>query len=122
MDIKPRYLATVYGKSSVNGIEEKLLQANPLLEAFGNAQTVRNKNSSRFGKFIEVKFNKAVSLSVPAKLQVCKRLMIANSYALLKHLNFLKFVRPDRLPPHAISSVSIILVFIDKFIVHLNFI
>jgi len=57
-----RYLASVYGKGSANGIEDKLLQANPLLEAFGNAQTVRNNNSSRFGKFIEVNFNKAVSL------------------------------------------------------------
>ena len=37
-------------------LRERVLQANPLLEAFGNARTLRNDNSSRFGKLIEISF------------------------------------------------------------------
>eukprot|EP00039_Didymoeca_costata_P010685 m.144552 g.144552 ORF g.144552 m.144552 type:complete len:1420 (-) comp14925_c0_seq1:86-4345(-) len=50
-----QYLAAIAG--SINNVENKILMANPILEGFGNAKTLRNDNSSRFGKYIEVYFN-----------------------------------------------------------------
>ncbi|KAJ4972925.1 hypothetical protein NE237_006099 [Protea cynaroides] len=63
--IAMQYLATLGGGS---GIEYEILKTNPILEAFGNAKTARNDNSSRFGKLIEIHFSETGKIS-GAKIQ-----------------------------------------------------
>ncbi|CAL8387093.1 unnamed protein product [Boreogadus saida] len=53
-----QYFATISGS-----LEDQIIAANPLLEAYGNAKTVRNDNSSRFGKFIRIYFHANGKLS-----------------------------------------------------------
>ena len=68
MKLVLQYIAEGSGRKSSGSaddgpsLEEQILKANPVMEAYGNAKTTRNNNSSRFGKWTEIKFDKGGSI------------------------------------------------------------
>lgn len=57
------FIAAATGhKKQVEEVNDKLIGSNPVLEAFGNAKTNRNDNSSRFGKYMDIQFNFQVQI------------------------------------------------------------
>jgi myosin-7 len=58
------FLATVAGSTGDDSPTQLLLDSSPIMESFGNAKTIRNNNSSRFGKYMEVHFKDEGSRSI----------------------------------------------------------
>ncbi|WKY09050.1 hypothetical protein Q1695_001862 [Nippostrongylus brasiliensis] len=59
-----KYFASIAGhRDGSAGVEDRVLATNPIMEAIGNAKTIRNDNSSRFGKFIQINFDERFTIS-----------------------------------------------------------
>lgn len=56
-------------QNSTSSLSDRVLSSNPLLESFGNARTLRNDNSSRFGKFIQISFTTDKGLICGARIK-----------------------------------------------------
>ncbi|GMM35428.1 myosin 2 [Saccharomycopsis crataegensis] len=61
-DSTPNVMSSTHDHTDMSEVEKQILATNPIMESFGNAKTTRNDNSSRFGKYLEILFDKNTSI------------------------------------------------------------
>ncbi len=95
------YFANYY--KDVNNILPKILEFNNILEAFGNATTIRNHNSSRFGKYITVNINSRGEISAKIKTYLLEKIRIVSENLCNYHI-FYSFGYKNNKPDYLINK------------------
>lgn len=67
----PEALRCVSSQLALRCLQDKIMQTNPILESFGNAMTVRNNNSSRFGKWLQIIVNDSCAIQAGKPARRC---------------------------------------------------
>ena len=90
-------------------LEKQVLDSNPLLEAFGNAKTVKNNNSSRFGKFIQVNVDgsgKITSATIRSYLLEKSRIVHQSSKERNFHIFYYVFLDPQIVDVYELENIE----------------
>ncbi|XP_045127368.1 myosin heavy chain, muscle-like [Portunus trituberculatus] len=87
------------GEKEKPNLEDQIVQTNPVLEAFGNAKTVRNDNSSRFGKFIRIHFGTSGKLSgADIEVYLLEKARVISQQTLERSYHIFYEIMSDQIP------------------------